>query len=443
MEIALFLIKSLRWFGNFFPKLFRVFAGFFRLIFGGVFFRILVKIYHKIFRLKKNDLGDRTWTEFLRERRLYWLVSGVSALIIFGNLSGLGQTTNLETKISQTVMSHLIVNEFSSSDVEKLIEETASPGAITTIGKESYDHGSCFLEKQSGLALGNNDNNDLPIFSPAGNLIYKPAANNLALEQGAGPIQRTEIIYYAVQNGDTISAIARRFGLTINTILWANNLNANSFIRPGDKLTILPYSGVLYTVKSGDTVSKIASKYGVEASKILSCNDLGAGLKAGQKIIVPGAKKLAETVARPRTSASRSGLSLISNLTQSAPSRNTGSGKMAWPTQGRRITQYFSWRHLGLDIANKIGTPIYAADDGVVIFAGWATGYGNSIVIDHGGGIKTRYGHASKLFVSVGDEVSRGDNIMAMGSTGWSTGSHLHFEVIVSGSKYNPLNYVR
>ena len=116
---------------------------------------------------------------------------------------------------------------------------------------------------------------------------------------------------------------------------------------------------------------------------------------------------------------------------------------MAWPTVGARITQYFSWRHVGVDIANKTGTPLYAADAGVVEFAGWATGYGNSIVINHGGGKKTRYGHASKLFVKVGDEVEKGENIAAMGSTGWSTGPHLHFEVMINGAKYNPLNYIR
>jgi murein DD-endopeptidase MepM/ murein hydrolase activator NlpD len=98
-----------------------------------------------------------------------------------------------------------------------------------------------------------------------------------------------------------------------------------------------------------------------------------------------------------------------------------------------------------VDIGNKVGTPIYAADDGVVIISkgGWNGGYGNTIVIDHGGGKKTRYGHASKLFVKVGDRVEKGENIAAMGSTGRSTGPHLHFEVLVNGGRTNPLNYIR
>jgi murein DD-endopeptidase MepM/ murein hydrolase activator NlpD len=118
---------------------------------------------------------------------------------------------------------------------------------------------------------------------------------------------------------------------------------------------------------------------------------------------------------------------------------------MIWPTPGRRITQYYSWSHQGLDIGDKIGTPLYAADDGVVIIAqgGWNGGYGNTILLDHGGGKRTRYGHASKLFVKVGDEVKKGETIAAMGSTGRSTGPHLHFEVLVNGTRYNPLNYIK
>jgi murein DD-endopeptidase MepM/ murein hydrolase activator NlpD len=110
---------------------------------------------------------------------------------------------------------------------------------------------------------------------------------------------------------------------------------------------------------------------------------------------------------------------------------------------GVRITQYFSWSHHAVDIANHVGTPIYAADAGVVETEGWGRGYGNQIVIDHGGGKKTRYGHLSKFYVSKGQEVEKGETIAAMGSTGNSTGPHLHFEVMINGTKYNPLNYVR
>ena len=96
-----------------------------------------------------------------------------------------------------------------------------------------------------------------------------------------------------------------------------------------------------------------------------------------------------------------------------------------------------------MDIAAKTGTAIYAADAGTVESVGWGTGYGNQIVINHGGGKKTRYAHLSKFYAKKGDIVSKGQTIAAMGSTGWSTGPHLHFEVIINGRKYNPLNYIR
>jgi len=116
---------------------------------------------------------------------------------------------------------------------------------------------------------------------------------------------------------------------------------------------------------------------------------------------------------------------------------------MIWPTQGYRITQYYSWRHFAVDIANKRGTPIYATDTGVIQYVGWSIGYGYNIIIDHGGSKKTRYAHLSKFYVKTGQKVGKGESIGAMGSTGWSTGPHLHFEVIINGRKHNPLNYIR
>jgi murein DD-endopeptidase MepM/ murein hydrolase activator NlpD len=140
---------------------------------------------------------------------------------------------------------------------------------------------------------------------------------------------------------------------------------------------------------------------------------------------------------------SYTGVSVIKDLVN--PSAKPSTTKLAWPTSATRITQYFSWRHPGLDLAAKVGTPLYAAESGKVTISqgGYNGGYGNTIVIDHGGGMKTRYGHASKLYVKVGDTVERGEVIAAMGSTGRSTGSHLHFEVIINGTKYNPLSYIR
>ncbi len=357
----------------------------------------------------------------------------------------------MEIKISKTTMAHLIQTEFNTLQDEVLIEETSSPNSVLTAGKDKYVDNSCTLEKQAPVDTSSEtDQSSLISFSDDNDLVFKPelitSASPSETSSSAKPAEaRSEIIYYTIQNGDTISTIARRFGITVNTILWANNLTSFSLIQPGDRLTILPNSGVLYTIKKGDTLAKIALKYNIDVSKILSCNNLGKSLVAGQKIVVPGAKKIDETVAvvsRPSTP-SYTGISVIKDLIKNPSVKVASGNKMTWPTLGHTITQYFGWKHPGVDIANHMGTPVYAADAGVVEFAGWATGYGNSIVINHGGGKKTRYGHSSKLLVKVGDEVEKGEEIMLMGSTGWSTGPHLHFEVIINGVKYNPLNYVR
>lgn len=262
-----------------------------------------------------------------------------------------------------------------------------------------------------------------------------------AAEEGT---QRTGIVEYEVQSGDVIGSIAARFGVSIETVLWANNLSLRSYIRPGDKLKIPPASGVLHIVKSGDTVSKIARTYNAEADEIVKANKLqkdGADIVIGEELFVPGGEKPVErrVVAATPSRALRGVAAPPPSV--SAPA---GSGYI-WPTSVRRITQYFGWKHTGVDIAGPVGTPIYASKAGTVIKSqcGWNGGYGCYVIIDHGGGVNTLYGHESQLYVSVGDVVEQGQVIAAMGSTGRSTGPHVHFEVRVSGARVNPLKYTR
>ncbi|KKR48549.1 MAG: Peptidase M23 [Candidatus Magasanikbacteria bacterium GW2011_GWC2_40_17] len=250
---------------------------------------------------------------------------------------------------------------------------------------------------------------------------------------------RREIVKYVVQSGDNIPSIAQRFQISAETIYAENKLNSRSIIRPGDVLTILPVSGVSHTIKKGDTIQKIAATYKVDGQKILDFNALGEGsLPVGEKIIIPeGRLPAAPVFFKPASQPAQTSTAKPSSL------RGAGSG-MLWPTTARRITQYFSWRHNGIDIGISIGTPIYASDDGVIEKSGWNTGgYGYMILINHGNGIKTRYGHNSKLFVSAGEDVRKGDVIALSGSTGRSTGPHLHFEVIVGGVRVNPFLYVK
>lgn len=411
-------------------------------------YKLLIKIYYKIFRLKKDDLTSRAAQEIMGNHLVYALLAVFTLGFVSVGLFNQNKAMAASSELSQTVMASLIQtdSEFLLPQ-EELVEEVMGIESLLAIGHEKYQDDPATLDKTNDWAAVNSNSDDISLFDENGDLVFKPVGNGNNQSNGSGDTnqpQRTEIVKYEVQNGDTVSSIARRFGISVNTILWANDLGAYSLIRPGDSLTILPYSGILYTVKSGDNLSRISGLYSIEIDKITSANNLDDGLKAGQKIILPGAVRLAQAVATKKPATSYTGISAIRDFIQ-APAAKTSGSKMAWPTVGSRITQYFSWRHTGVDIANKVGTPLYAADSGVVEIAagGYNGGYGNTIVINHGGGIKTRYGHASKLFVKAGDQVEKGENIAAMGSTGRSTGSHLHFEVLVNGARKNPLNYVR
>jgi LysM repeat protein len=257
---------------------------------------------------------------------------------------------------------------------------------------------------------------------------------------------RTTVRDYIVQEGDSIGKIATNFNITVNTILWANNLTFNSYIKPGQKLLIPPTSGVMHTIVRGDTLTKIAQKYDATEKQIGDFNNVeNEGLVVGQRIMVPGGR-IIET-AKPRQPASAiasapAGRSSSSSVEPAAPAGTSG---MIWPSSCRRISQYYrGWLHTGVDIACPFGTPIRAAEGGVVSLVQYSrTGYGYHVIINHGGGIQTLYGHMSTISVKAGQRVSRGETIGLEGSTGRSTGPHLHFEVRINGAKANPLSYVR
>lgn len=276
--------------------------------------------------------------------------------------------------------------------------------------------------------------------------LVSDATRGMALEAkpsrvGPSVAPRTEAVTYVVQEGDVISMISEEFGLSLATVLWANNLTVRSYIRPGDELTIPPLDGVMYKVKKGDTVEKLAKTYDAEKEDILAWNVLGEDgvLSVGETLMIPGGRM--PSAPAPRIAAPSS----VFTGARPPDGSSSGGGQLFWPLNSRRITQYYGWRHTGLDIGAPTGTAIYAADDGIVEIAaaGWNGGYGIQVLINHGNGMKTRYGHASKFFVKAGDRVTKGQTIAAVGSTGRSTGPHVHFEVIVGGKFQNPLNYIR
>lgn len=315
---------------------------------------------------------------------------------------------------------------------EEFVEEIGSKEKIDV---SSYLAGEAVLGSYSvdgGIPVDYIAGEDTSLTTFGGMALIQPLV--FVSEESVAP--RTQVEVYVVGAGDTISSISRKFGLNVNTILWANNLTSMSLIRPGDKLSILPVDGVLYKIKKGDTVAKIAQTLKADKEKILEFNMLSSGttLTVGTNMVVPGGRIV---VAQP---------AVQQRATTVLPAVAKNSFGMIWPTSVKRITQYYGYRHPGLDIgggAKGVGLPIYAVDDGVVEYSGWGTGYGYQILINHGNGVKTRYGHANKLFAVKGQQVEQGDVIMEMGNTGWSTGPHLHFEIYINGRRVNPLSYVR
>ncbi len=235
-----------------------------------------------------------------------------------------------------------------------------------------------------------------------------------------------DIKIYTVKNGDTIGQIAQKYGVTIDTILWANEIDDVTRIKPGDTIIILATNGVRHKIAKGDTIASIAKKYKANESAIISYNGLPANgaLTVGDEIVVPDGIK--EEVVKPQPRIQKRTYTSIATAKQVAVSRSY----YGRPTINYRRTQGLH-RTNAVDLAAPIGTPTYAAAAGRVIIAryGWNGGYGNYIVIQHPNGTKTLYAHHSKLLVKAGQKVKKGQQIGKVGSTGHSTGPHLHFEV--------------
>lgn len=252
---------------------------------------------------------------------------------------------------------------------------------------------------------------------------------------------RADIVQYQIQEGDTVSKISEKLGVSEDTIYWENSITAKTKLITGDILQILPVSGIKHTVSRGETVNSIAEKYDISAQAIVDwpfntfVNDETFALAVGQTLIVPNGVKPDEVPASPRQ--------YLARQTPDAGSPVTGSGSWVWPTQGR-LTQYFAWYHPGVDIANRDAPAIVAADSGkVALVSAGRVGYGNHIIIDHGNGFSTLYGHLSSFNVSQGQNVGKGSVLGVMGSSGRSTGIHLHFEIRMNGMAQNPLSYLK
>ncbi|MBN8219841.1 MAG: M23 family metallopeptidase [Spirochaetes bacterium] len=274
----------------------------------------------------------------------------------------------------------------------------------------------------------------LPPLSDGKTSAVKPAAAPAApeeekeQEEKPKPVKKTErvrITQHEVKSGESIWRLSQKYGVSIATIVNANKIKEKTVIQPGDTLRIPDRAGVFHKAKKKENLNEIAKKYKVSPEKIRKANGLSSTVLAkGSEIFLPGAKPLPE----------------IHYIRQKV---------FAWPIKAQyRLTSGFGWRvhpisgnkafHTGIDIGAKMKTPIHAAADGVVAFAGDGGSYGNMILLRHKNGLFTVYGHASKLIAKKGQYVKRGQKIALVGSTGASTGAHLHFEVKSTEKHVNP-----
>jgi murein DD-endopeptidase MepM/ murein hydrolase activator NlpD len=247
---------------------------------------------------------------------------------------------------------------------------------------------------------------------------------------------RLEIVTYVVEAGDTAQKIAENFDIQPTTLMWSNPdmEKRPDLLQVGQVLTILPIDGVYHTIVQSDTLEIIAQAYQVDVADIAECSfnkvPEDGNLVVGEKLIVPGGTKPYEA-------------QNVTAYSGPIPEDVSANGIFYWPASGV-LTQSYWYGHRAIDIGNPVGTAVVAADGGYVSFAAWTDiGYGYLIVIDHGNRYTTYYAHLSNIFVWEGQAVSAGQTIGAMGSTGNSTGPHLHFEIRYDNYPTNPLIYLR
>lgn len=251
-----------------------------------------------------------------------------------------------------------------------------------------------------------------------------------AISEGTRPV-----VTRVIAKDDTLSTMANYYNVSIDAIAYSNGIDSeDTVLHIGQELLIPPAEGALYTVRDGDTVESVATKFEVQPDAIMSWNRIyfePEHFAPGQLIFVPDAK----VPAVKRAEAPRAiGTPLRAGQ---LPPRT---GRLSWPVNGV-ITQYFWWGHTGVDIAAPYGTPLVASDDGVVVATGWVAVGGLRVCVQHSGGFKTCDYHTSAVYVSVGQEVKRGQVIAAIGLTGVTTGPHVHWEVWLNGVQVNGLDY--
>jgi murein DD-endopeptidase MepM/ murein hydrolase activator NlpD len=289
---------------------------------------------------------------------------------------------------------------------------------------------------------------------------FRPEFELVSLSREANPHTviaergRDTLVMYTVETGDSVFSIAKQHNLKPETILWANEdiLQDNpNELSVGQKLRVPAVDGVIYKWKTNDTINGIALKYKTTPEQILTWPDnhldlANPKISSGTMVMVPGGSRqlrswVVPTFWRANAGASRG----IKAQCDTSGGTAVGSGSFVWPTFSHLISGNDYWSgHLGIDIGAAMGAPVYAADSGVVVYAGGIDGgYGLMVMIDHGNGFHTLYAHLSTILVRCGQNVGQGGTIAYSGSTGNSTGPHLHFELRYMGAFVNPHDYMR
>jgi hypothetical protein len=306
-----------------------------------------------------------------------------------------------------------------------------------------------------------------PVILPAmvaGEPIYQYGISRLSVLHTTIPTRpRTEIITYTVKTDDNVFSIANMFGLKPETILWGNydTLADNpELIHAGDVLNIMPQNGTYHKWSAGEGLNGVAHGYDVTPDVIVNWpgNHLDPAtlgdyshpnIEPGTMLFVPGGHRDFVTWSAPRISRDNPGVAKLlgPGFCGTIVDGAVGTGTFIWPANNHWLSGYDyspSTNHFGIDIAGGLGDAIYASDSGVVVYAGWNDwGYGNVVVIDHDGGWQTLYAHMSVLNVGCGTSVNQGDVIGYFGSTGNSSGPHLHFEMLSETyGKVNPWNFL-
>ena len=263
-----------------------------------------------------------------------------------------------------------------------------------------------------------------------GNVLADDGSVLTAASVGVG--QAVTFSTYKVQSGDTISTIARRFGLTnISTLIAVNDIANVRTLWVGQKLRVPSVDGLIHTVAAGETLNGISARYKVSMEELLDANDLDdQSLHAGQELFIPGARMDATALKKAMGE-------LFAYPIKASWRLTSRFGRRADPFTG--VTS----SHTGIDMACPTGTPIYASMSGKVVVAGWNNIFGNYVIIDHENGYQTLYGHMSKILTTRGARVNQGARIGLVGSTGYSTGPHLHFTVYKNGKLVDPQSLLK